>query len=349
MSRFKSFVLIFALLGICLDSKAQEANTWSLSFGDISLFNLPQLGRSFVEAVGSVGVVTENPLNIVDILKRGSGVNINVPEDAHLKTPELIKKYGYPAEIHHVITDDGYILELHRIARAAATPILLMHGLLDSSATWVMMGPDKGLAYLLYDSGYDVWMPNVRGNTYSRNHTKYSTKHAKFWDYTFHEMGKYDLPASIDYILGQTEHDQLHYIGHSQGTMTFWIMCSEHPEYSEKIILMQALAPVAYIKHSKSPVVQFLAFFQDPLSVLLKLIGAHEFLPDNEFMTMFSQMICDEDNWTLEICSDVLFLIVGFDKAQANEVSAGQMISKLPLVRNRNGFMQYVAGPIKYT
>lgn len=107
----------------------------------------------------------------------------------------------------------------------------------------------------------------MRGNTYSRNHTKYSTKHAKFWDYTFHEMGKYDLPASIDYILEETENDQLHYIGHSQGTMTFWIMCSEHPEYSEKIILMQALAPVAYVKHSKSPVVEFLAFFQDPLSV----------------------------------------------------------------------------------
>lgn len=330
MTRFKSFVLIFALLGVCLDSKAQEASTWSLSFGDISLFNLPQFGRSFVEAVGSVGVVTENPFNIVDILKRGTGANTNVPEDAHLKTPELIKKYGYPAEIHHVITDDGYILELHRIARADATPILLMHGLLDSSATWVMIGPDKGLAYLLYDSGYDVWMPNVRGNTYSRNHTKYSTKHAKFWDYTFHEMGKYDLPASIDYVLEQTEHDQLHYIGHSQGTMTFWIMCSEHPEYSEKIILMQALAPVAYIKHSKSPVVQFLAFFQDPLSVLLKLIGAHEFLPDNEFKTMFSQLICDEDNWTLEICTDVLFLIVGFDKAQANETMLPVVLGHSP-------------------
>lgn len=57
----------------------------------------------------------------------------------------LIKKYGYPAENHSVTTDDGYILTVHRIARHGATPVLLVHGLLDSSATWVMMGPNKGL------------------------------------------------------------------------------------------------------------------------------------------------------------------------------------------------------------
>ena len=80
-------------------------------------------------------------------------------------------------------------------------------------------------------------------------------------------MGKYDLPATIDHVLATTHRKQLHYIGHSQGTMTFWVMCSERPSYSNKIMLMQALAPVAFIKHCKSPVVDFLAFFQDPLSV----------------------------------------------------------------------------------
>uniref|UniRef100_W8C916 Lipase 1 n=1 Tax=Ceratitis capitata TaxID=7213 RepID=W8C916_CERCA len=327
MSRLKLTILLLSSLSVYLRVNADESSTWSLNFGGLSLFNIPQFGRSLAEAVG---VITENPLNTVDILPRGRVADPYVPEDAHLKTPELIEKYGFPSEIHHVTTDDGYILELHRIAREGATPVLLMHGLLDSSATWVMMGPDKGLAYLLYNTGYDVWMPNVRGNTYSRNHTKYSTKHAKFWDFTFHEMGKYDLPASIDYILEETEEEKLHYIGHSQGTMTFWIMCSEHPEYSDKIILMQALAPVAYVKHSKSPVVEFLAFFQDPLSMLLKLIGAHEFLPGNEFMTMFSQIICDEDTFTLNICSDVLFLIVGFDKAQANETMLPVVLGHSP-------------------
>lgn len=61
-----------------------------------------------------------------------------------------MRKYGYPSEVHHAVTDDGYILELHRIANHGAMPVLLAHGLLDSSATWVMMGPNKGLGkYIL--------------------------------------------------------------------------------------------------------------------------------------------------------------------------------------------------------
>jgi lysosomal acid lipase/cholesteryl ester hydrolase len=66
--------------------------------------------------------------------------------------PELIAKYGYPAESHTVQTDDGYLLTLHRIphrkneARGGVRPpILLQHGLLSSSADWVVIGPEKAL------------------------------------------------------------------------------------------------------------------------------------------------------------------------------------------------------------
>lgn len=43
----------------------------------------------------------------------------------------------------------------------------------------------QNLAYLLYNNGYDVWMGNARGNTYSKNHTFLSTESSsKFWDFT---------------------------------------------------------------------------------------------------------------------------------------------------------------------
>lgn len=65
---------------------------------------------------------------------------------------ELISKYGYDGELHKVTTADGYILELHRITgRANSTskvqkPVaFVMHGLLCSSAAWVISGPEKGL------------------------------------------------------------------------------------------------------------------------------------------------------------------------------------------------------------
>lgn len=72
------------------------------------------------------------------------------------------------------------------------------------------------LGYMLSDLGYDVWMCNARGNRYSKNHTSLNSDYMEFWDFTFHEMGKYDLPANIDYILAKTGYDQLHYVGHSQ-------------------------------------------------------------------------------------------------------------------------------------
>lgn len=107
----------------------------------------------------------------------------------------------------------------------------------------------------------------MRGNTYSRKHIKYTTNHAKFWDFTYHEMGIHDIPSTIDYVINKTGYPQLHYIGHSQGTVVFWIMGSERPEYMKKIIAMQALAPVAFLSHCKSPVVNFLAEFHTSVGV----------------------------------------------------------------------------------
>lgn len=61
-----------------------------------------------------------------------------------------MEKYGYPCEIHNVITEDGYILTLHRIPsnkgkRSKSVPILLQHGFSASSADWVIPGPRRGI------------------------------------------------------------------------------------------------------------------------------------------------------------------------------------------------------------
>lgn len=96
-------------------------------------------------------------------------------------------------------------------------------------------------------------MGNVRGNVYSRN---LSANQSDYWDFSFHEMGLYDLPTFIDYIYDITGYEQIHYIGHGQGATAFLVMGSERPQYMEKIILMQALGPMAYFEHSKSPVLR---------------------------------------------------------------------------------------------
>ena len=72
--------------------------------------------------------------------------------------------------------------------------------------------------------------------------------------YSFHEMGKYDLPATIDYILEHTGQSDLYYVGHSMGTTSFFILMALRPEYNDKVRVMIALAPVAFASYMTSPI-----------------------------------------------------------------------------------------------
>lgn len=56
-------------------------------------------------------------------------------------------------------------------------------------------------AFALSREGYDVWLGNSRGNKYSEKHLNPKISGEKYWDFTFEEMGTYDLPASFEYVL----------------------------------------------------------------------------------------------------------------------------------------------------
>ena len=68
-------------------------------------------------------------------------------------------------------------------------------------------------------------MVNMRGNTYSRNHTTLDTcsKCPEFWDYCWHEGGTQDFAAVIDYMLEKTEQEKVFFVGHSMGTTQYLV------------------------------------------------------------------------------------------------------------------------------
>ncbi|PSN34645.1 Lipase 3 [Blattella germanica] len=173
---------------------------------------------------------------------------------------QLVSKYGYPSETHTLTTSDGYVLNMHRIPYSRKSPnvqkrpaVFVQHGMMGSSADYVIPGPESSLAYLLADAGYDVFLGNCRGNTYSKKHVSLTPTDLQYWDFSWHEMAMFDVTAQIDHILRTTNQSQVYYIGMSMGTTLFFALMSERPEYNQKVKLMVALAPIAYFdRMSKS-------------------------------------------------------------------------------------------------
>ena len=66
---------------------------------------------------------------------------------------KLVNDYGYPFEKHHIETEDGYKLELHRIPKGSMESknktqkpiVFIKHGLADSSASFLFSGPNRSL------------------------------------------------------------------------------------------------------------------------------------------------------------------------------------------------------------
>ena len=66
---------------------------------------------------------------------------------------------------------------------------------------WVSNDADKANAFILADAGYDVWMGNNRGSTFSKGHTKYTRHDFEYWQFYQEEMGTIDVPTFIDFII----------------------------------------------------------------------------------------------------------------------------------------------------
>lgn len=79
--------------------------------------------------------------------------------------------------------------------------VYFQHGILDTADAWVMNEPSVAPAFVVASKGYDVWLGNSRGNRYSQSHTTYDPKKDDaYWQYSWEEMGDYDIPANLEYI-----------------------------------------------------------------------------------------------------------------------------------------------------
>ncbi|NWZ75595.1 LICH hydrolase, partial [Poecile atricapillus] len=260
---------------------------------------------------------------------------------------EIVRYHGYPYEEHEVLTDDGYYLTLQRIphgrdkqesfsishkAGAQASNmfspkavVLLQHGLVLEGSNWVTNLPNASLGFILADAGYDVWIGNSRGNSWSRKHKEFEFYQQEYSAYSFHEMAMYDLPATINYILQKTGQEQLYYVAYSQGTTTGFIAFSSIPELDRKIKMFFALAPITVNSNMKSPLVRVF----DLPEVLIKLILGHTVVFDKD--EVLKQVISRMCTYPMlkTLCSFIFYLPGGFTNS-LNESRVDVYLARYP-------------------
>ncbi|CAG4979224.1 unnamed protein product [Colias eurytheme] len=276
--------------------------------------------NSYVESVKESGRKVADTWSYLPIEEPGARME---QPDLVLSVPGVIIRNGYPCETHTVVSE-GYILNLHRIPHSKSNKdvpkktVLLQHGLFASSADWILNGPEKGLAYVLADAGYDVWMSNIRGNKYSKEHAWLKTNTKSYWNFSWHDIALHDLPAVIDYIVSIKKGDpNLTYIGHSMGTTILFAMLTLRPEYNTILKAGFALAPVVFMSDIKSPL-KSLAPVASNIAYMEMLYGSHEFMPKNSALGRISSS-CDEDNMDSMVCKNVIFYICGYNDKQFNK------------------------------
>ena len=95
-----------------------------------------------------------------------------------------------------------------------------MHGAGGTGHDWLAsdIGAPNFLMRLV-ERGYDVWVGNARGAQFSNENVQDGVwSLEERWNYTWADMGYYDLPANIDKIIDVTGKDKVTLMGASQGT-----------------------------------------------------------------------------------------------------------------------------------
>lgn len=191
------------------------------------------------------------------------GIFVSVP-DYNVLTPELITSRGFGYERHHVSVPDGFSIAIHRIIHPflpqTRATVLMFHGITGSAQNYLDTEFDgfihepltyysANTAFELAKRGYDVWLVDQRATYFSSNNSFYTKTDREYWNWSIDEIALYDLPATIDYITAYTGRKNIGYVGHSQGTLSLFMLMSRVPKYNQIIRPFIALAPVFFLSH----------------------------------------------------------------------------------------------------
>ena len=153
----------------------------------------------------------------------------------------FISKLNLKLEEATIVTEDRYINNIWILGSSDPSnrngkSVILQHGLLDGAFTFLILG-ENSLVKKLCDKGYTLYLPYIRGTQFSRSHLDYdSSFNSDYWDFSFDQMAQYDLPSIVNYAKQRDQVEKVYYIGHSQGTLIYFLSYMNNPEFLERNI-----------------------------------------------------------------------------------------------------------------
>lgn len=199
-----------------------------------------------------------------------------------------VKLMGLELDTFKITTDDGFIITMERLfdpkiapeSLNERKPVLLVHGLLQSSASFVTSGY-KSLAYLLIQNGFDVWLGNNRCG-FEPEHVLYKDTNNEMWDWDLNEMARYDIPAMVNALRSKKMYTgKVSIMAHSQGTtQCVWLFSKQfEAEFTDIVDKCVLMAPAVYggpLLNSKL-FITFMRSLSDPL--YHSFFGRRAFMP----------------------------------------------------------------------
>ena len=101
--------------------------------------------------------------------------------------------------------------------------------------------------------------------------------------------------------------------------LPFQIFLAERPEYNDKIIQGNLLAPAAFMTKAPHPIFLLTEWAGD-FETLFHLFGMYEFMPNSEIISWIGHHLCNHEAVPdlTEICDNVFFALFGYNPDQFN-------------------------------